>query len=487
MKAKLDKISELSNLMSEKESLSTTLISLFSKVRIGNLINHLGMEKRKGVSSSDLILSLCLFRIFGESIHSMYNQRFYGLLDAGKNCFYRFLCRHQMNWRGLLLGVNKSFIQIVKKEQVEETSTPCCYVIDDTTLLKTGFHMEGISRVFDHTKHQCVLGYKLLSLSFFDGRTLIPSDFSLHSEKGKKETYGLNKKQLANRFQKKREEQSYGHKRKHESEVSKIQISIEMMRRAWKKGIKASYALMDSWFVCEEMVREVRKIGKGKVHLLGMAKNGNTKYTYENKRFTAKELVVRKERTCSKSCRKYKCRYIQIDVLLNDLPIRLFLIQYGHKKEWSMLLTTDRTLSFIKAFELYQIRWSTEVMYKECKQYLGLGGCQSLDFDAQIADCTLAFITYTVLALGKRFYEYETMGAIFREKRNELFYLTLWQRILPVIAKLLEQFAYLLNRSLDELLEIVFNDTEAFDKFSVILNAIIDQTTNNQKDNYRIK
>jgi len=33
--------------------------------------------------------------------------------------------------------------------------------------------MEGVSRVFGHVKHKCVLGYKLLLLAFFDGRSTI--------------------------------------------------------------------------------------------------------------------------------------------------------------------------------------------------------------------------------------------------------------------------------------------------------------------------
>ena len=37
--------------------------------------------------------------------------------------------------------------------------------------------MEGISRVFDHVKGRCVLGYKLLLCAFFDGKTTIPFDF----------------------------------------------------------------------------------------------------------------------------------------------------------------------------------------------------------------------------------------------------------------------------------------------------------------------
>ena len=55
--------------------------------------------------------------------------------------------------------------------------------------------MEGICRVFDHVKGRCALGYKLLLCAFFDSKTTIPFDFSLHQEKGKQGNCGLTKQQ----------------------------------------------------------------------------------------------------------------------------------------------------------------------------------------------------------------------------------------------------------------------------------------------------
>ena len=53
-------------------------------------------------------------------------------------------------------------------------------------LRKSGVRKEDISRVFDNVKDRFVLGYK--PCTFFDGKTTIPCDFSLHQEKGNKET-----------------------------------------------------------------------------------------------------------------------------------------------------------------------------------------------------------------------------------------------------------------------------------------------------------
>ena len=69
MEAKIEKISELSKLLSVKSRLSDDLFHLFGKFGIGHLLSRLSLEKRDGVSASGLILSFCLFRIVCESIH----------------------------------------------------------------------------------------------------------------------------------------------------------------------------------------------------------------------------------------------------------------------------------------------------------------------------------------------------------------------------------------------------------------------------------
>lgn len=89
--------------------------------------------------------------------------------------------------------------------------------IRDTTLEKCGMKIERISRVFDHVKGTCVLGYKLLLMCFIDGRSTLPVDFSLHRERGKKGDCGLAKKQLKAQYTKKREKGNPDYTRLQES------------------------------------------------------------------------------------------------------------------------------------------------------------------------------------------------------------------------------------------------------------------------------
>ena len=75
MNAKLGNFSEISKLLSVKSKMSGDILSLFSKFGLGHLLCRLSLEKHDGISAVQLILSLCLFRINGETIHSIYKKR----------------------------------------------------------------------------------------------------------------------------------------------------------------------------------------------------------------------------------------------------------------------------------------------------------------------------------------------------------------------------------------------------------------------------
>ena len=130
-------------------------------------------------------------------------------------------------------------------------------------------------------------------------------------------------------------------------------------------------------------------------------------------------------------------------------------------------------MKFIRVFELYQIRWNIEVMFKECRQYLGLGSYQGTDFDAQIADNTLCLMTHMILTLAKRFGEYETMGDLFRQEREDLLMLTLWKRILEIIENLLKALAEVIVMDVSETMEMLASGYTGMDKMLELSRILV--------------
>jgi hypothetical protein len=478
MNAKIDKFSEMEKVLSVKNDTNDGMIALFGRFGIGNLLRHLSMEKKSGIDAVTLIVSLCLFRMNSLSIFSAYRDRFHGLLDYGKNSFYRMMLRPSMDWRRLLIGMSCRFEAILRKNGAEHHDSPRCYILDDTTLEKTGRAIEKVGRVFDHVSGRCVLGFKLLLLAVSDGVSTLPVDFSLHREKGKDESYGLTSKERKEQYRCRRKSSDPDRIRAEECDMSKMDVAVEMLLRAWKYKIRAQYLLADSWFTCERLIGAVRDIGRGAVHYIGLGKMGKTRYMVRGRLHNAAELVALNERDAHQ-CRRYRCLYIALRGYLGGQPVRIFLIKYGRNKHWNILLSSDTDITFVRAFELYQMRWNIEVLNKECKGYLNLGRYQGRNLNGQIADCTLCFITYTVLALGKRFSDYETMGEMFRAERELILTLTLWRRVLSCVEQLLTALSEIFDIDPNQMMQCLLNDEKRAQQLKIIINALMQDNPQN--------
>jgi len=393
--------------------------------------------------------------------------------DFEKDTLYRFKNHSKIDWRKLYYYFIVRYIQLVKKQSTDNSALIKCLIIDDSLLEKTGKKIEYIGRVFDHVTKQAKLGFRMLSLGFWDGKSFNPLDFSLHREKGKRKNYpyGLKKSELSEQFTKDRDRKSAGHKRVKELDKSKITVALELIKRAVKRNITANYVLFDSWFVCEEVIKEVRKMYNSTIHLLGACKMDGRKYTYNNKQLTAKELA-KKYRKQIKRCRKLRSHYIRLVADYKGTKMQLFITRQSKNGKWKLLVTTDLELSYIQAVEIYQIRWSIEVFFKESKQYLQLGKSQSNDFDAQIADTTISNIVYLILNLRKRFSDYETLGGIFRNEQKTITELNLWEKLWGLFLEIMLLLVDIFELDIDETMQKIVAEHAGQEKITYILEQL---------------
>lgn len=470
MSAKIHQFSELSNILGDKNAMCRDFIRLMGQFGIAKSLSHLRMEKQKGAKVSDLLQCLIIFRLCGMSVFSSYQNRYMSLIEGGKNQFYRLLLRPNMNWRGLLLSVCKSFFRIVEKKSTESLGDEKYFILDDTTTEKTGYRIEGIGKVFDHVFQKYVLGYKYQLLAVSDKISTIIVDFSVHAEATRKGNYGLTDKQLRRRTVIRRKDGDCMKSRVKELDEQKPKVALQMIRRAWKNGIHASYLLMDKWYFSAELMQEVRKIGNGAIHIVTLLKDKRAKFNVNGKEQSAKELMLLHSKEL-KNCRRYKCRWTSLRAIYGGMPVKLFLVRYGKSNDFEVIVTTASKLNFVKAFETYQIRWSIEVINKECKQYLGFGCQLSTNMNAHIADATIVFMGYNMLTLSKRFNDYETLGGIFREIQKQTLELTFFKRSLPFIVELLSAEADLLGYSIDDVIERAMCDEQHYDKLLHILKV----------------
>jgi hypothetical protein len=243
-----------------------------------------------------------------------------------------------------------------------------------------------------------------------------------------------------------------------------------MFWRAISQGVKVDYVLMDSWFTCEAFVTAVKRVKKQTVHLIGMYKIPKTKFNYKGDMLTHSQ--IRNKLGKIKRCRKLRLYYKEALVDYNGVPIKMFFSRQGTNGKWRVFITTDTELSFIRMIEIYQIRWTVEVFFKEAKQLLGLGRCQSNDFDAQIADTTITMIQHILLSLKYRFEHYETKGALFNQIKEGIIHSRLDERLWGLFVELLRLIEVLFD-GLDEMdiLERILNDDKAYEMINRLLHS----------------
>ena len=292
--------------------------------------------------------------------------------------------------------------------------------------------------------------------------------------KNEKKPFGLTPKQAKDRFSKKRSNLAAGSQRKWEYFQKKTDNLLWMIRNAIAKGIRFDYLLIDSWFVCDELITFILRL-RIKCHLLGMAKMGKTKYDLNGQFYTAKELVEKLKRNKkTKRSRKLNVWYSLADVYYKGNHVRLFFCKTTHRSNWNVLLTTNKNLEFEDAYRIYSIRWSIEVFFKESKTHLRLGKSQSQDYDAQIADTTICLMQYNILSLAKRLLDYESMGELFKQAGTETLELTVVEKIWGYLLELIALIADIFEIDMEEILNKIADDNQSITKLikmRAVLNA----------------
>ena len=191
------------------------------------------------------------------------------------------------------------------------------------------------------------------------------------------------------------------------------------MRRAVNNSFIPDYVLTDTWFFCKQFLDAVNKLGFS-IKLISMAKIGSARFKVmmTGQLLNPQQIIKLYERKYTKHSRKYKADYISLQAEYQGIRVKIFLIRFGRNTKLRMLVSSDLNINFNKLMEVYQIRWTIEVFFKESKQYLQLGKSQSQDFDGQIADTTLSLIRYLLLSFYERTRHGFTIGGLFRELKQ---------------------------------------------------------------------
>ena len=468
-------IHELQGFLKDEKQKEYSIIGLFKHFKSDELTNLFRGLKRRGIPFGEAFLKLILMTVGQMTIFRCVKSQGNNS-NAGKDAYYSIKNNPRTDWRKLVIVMFFQFEVLKQRCETKLINGLTCFIADDTSLEKRGKRLEGIGRIWNHVFHRSMLGFKGLFLAYWDSMNFIPIDFSLHDEKGKnpQKPFGLKPEELKSRYKKERHSNLPGTGRLVEMRTTKVKSLISMIGNAISKGITADYLLVDSWFMCEELIRFI--FTKPGMYILGMCKFGNPKYDLNGKLYDASSLLEKCKKTMKvKRSRKLKAHYYTMDVGYKGMVVRLFFSQYANQSSWSLLLTDNMSLTYYEAIKIYQIRWGIEVFFKEAKQYLRLGKCQSNDFDAQIADISIVMITYMMLSLKKRFQNYDTIGGVFRDVQHEMIEDTLSDKLFGLFIELVSSILCRLEINPTEFVRIMLEENILSESVNNILTREMEE------------
>lgn len=415
----------ISENISHENSLQSTLDRFFREFHIAGLLSHCNCRKQSGVTAFTLYRFLFSLVFHGKSLSRTLSV--FHTECGAKDTLYRFLNSPRHNWRRFLwllssAVVLKTLFPLTGKERRS------VLIVDDSVFPRSRSKaVELLSRVHDHTTHTYVKGFRMLTLGWSDGNSLIPLAFSLLSSANKKNRFHEARQDLDKR--------SVGYRRRVEAVRKSPDVVVDLIRQAKIFRIPAHHVLFDSWFSFPSMLVRLRKL---EYHVVAMVKNTpKIHYLHESKAVSLEKLysLVSKRRG-----RAQILAHADIE-LPEAVPARIvFVRDRNRSKQWLALITTDLSLSDEEVVQLYGKRWDIEVFFKTVKSYLKLTGeCYSRSYDALVAHTTVVFSRHILLAVEqRRRVDDRTAGGIFYDCCDELTDLHFSQALL-LILQLLRQ------------------------------------------------
>jgi hypothetical protein len=244
----------------------------------------------------------------------------------------------------------------------------CAFVVDDTSQARAGRKVQGTSCYFDHTEGRTRKGHQVLHLGLAGEKGFLPLEAQIvMGEKGRID------KPKDKPFRDQRSAAARDMRRA--GEHSKHSLFRDMLRRAVRAGFRAAYVLGDAWFGCKENIACCLEL---ELTALFQMKRGLLAYQYHGRPYTASQLYALVQRRMRPNNRRARYKTASLIVSLNLqtddhqparwVEVRLVFsapVRTRSADTWVVFLCTDVKLSDAKILEVYTLRWSIEVYFKE--------------------------------------------------------------------------------------------------------------------------
>ncbi len=417
----------------------------FSSLKVGSMLNKSGITKTKGASPLELFTIVFNLAFIGKNFFEgvVRNKK----ITVCKDAVYNFLNSPTYNWRRftLLLG---SQIYFIIKNFLDDSSEEVL-IFDDTTYDRSrSKKVELLSRVFDHTTHKYIKGFRLLTLGWSDGNSFLGIDFTLLSSAKEKNRY--------NEINHNIDKRTCGYQRRKEAITKSTMLMEPMVKRAKKMGIRAKYLVMDSWFSMPSVISTLRQ----HIHIICMLKDHpKWLYEYNGKKLRLSDLYGKLKKKRGKA----KIKASVLVALSDGNKAKIIFVPCDKKRGWLALLSTDLSIADEEIIRLYGKRWDIEVFFKMCKQHLKLvKEIQIRNYDGLIGHTSLVMARYNMLSLFQREnVDQRSIGDLFRAYYDELANITFLDaltRIMQLATAMLRKVHNLSEMVISSILDLIMGE-----------------------------
>lgn len=439
------------NLKQEYAIVDNELLKSMAELDLFSKAHLYGLKKTKGFSLRQVMFSVLIWPLLTvTSLHFFCGNRLSAYFNGGKDVLYDFLKRQNINWRGYRFHTAKQFYK--KHELVKESIRAATF--DDTIKHRRGKNVAAVSSHFDHTLGKHVMGQQVLEMGLSTPKAYASLDSQIYIGDTKVQ---YRKKNLDDY------RSSVGRDYMDARFIDKNKMLRNMLKRAINAGIRFTHAIADSWFGNRDNIKAV--VSLGLVAIFRM-KRGNLQYIVNGRRYTATELYALTKR-CMKQTKGTTYRTVTLNVQLDLtgdkknpdlLPVKLLFSSSTkqRKENWVVFLSTDVNLCTEKILEIYALRWSIEVYFKEIKQHFGFLREQTSDYAVHYASIHLCAIRYMLVA-HRMLESGESFGAVRNKITKQLELLTfarlLWELFKALIYGVLDTLKNEIPKSVIELIK----------------------------------
>ena len=201
-----------------------------------SILKKSNFTKKEGVAVHLVVLHFVYMLVMNKKISTFRKQSNDSLK---KDVYYRLLSNSTYNWRKLLSLSSLKILSLLHK--IQDSKAIKVLILDDSVEDKVGKNIEGsCDSLYSNKEKRKIRGINMVSLNFSDGFSNFMLDFAIVVNK-----YA---RVAIEDFNNKVDHRSNAHKRRLEMTKGKLQIAIDMIKRAVDSGIYADYLLVDSWY-----------------------------------------------------------------------------------------------------------------------------------------------------------------------------------------------------------------------------------------------